>query len=452
MSISAILEQLANEPKTKAKLQILVDNYDNELLKKVFTYTLTPSINYYIKKIPTYCVTNTPSLTLDEAIDKLGKLIDRTYTGHAGIEHLVNILQNVSSDDADVISKIIKRDLRCGANTASVNKVWKDLIPEYPYMRCSSLKGSDIKKMNWKKGVISQLKADGRYNNANKIDGNDIQLVSRSGIPIPNHKVQNIIDVIQKYFPDDSQTHGEILVRRNGVILEREIGNGIINSVVKGGEFEPGDEAVYFVWDQIPLSQSTPNNKYHVSYSDRLAKLKEHCAAIPEDEKCIEIIETRIVHTVEEAIEHFQEMLLLGLEGTVLKDPDAIWEDTTSKKQIKLKLVVDDIDLEFVQFNPGTGKNASTFGSMLLKSGDELLEVNITGLADKLRKELFEADDLKIITIKANAVMAAKTSGKKASLFLPRFKCTRDDKTTADTLQEIQDKFESAIENIKQCF
>lgn len=452
MSISAILEQLSNEPKTNAKLQILTNNYDNELLKKVFTYTLTPSINYYIKKIPAYTSNSSNSLTLDEAINKLEQLMDRTYTGHAGINHLVSILENVSSEDADVISKIIKRDLRCGANTASVNKIWKDLIPEYPYMRCSSLKGSDIKKMNWKKGVYSQLKADGRFNNANKVDKDDIQLVSRSGIPIPNEKVQNIIDVIKKYLPDDTQTHGEILVRRNGVILEREIGNGIINSVVKGGDFEPGDEPVYMVWDQIPLSQSTPNNKYHVTYSDRLKNLQTQCDAIPEEERCIYVIETRIVHTVDEAIEHFQEMLLQGLEGTVLKDPDAIWEDTTSKRQIKLKLVVDDIDLEFVQFNPGTGKNASTFGSMLLKSGDDLLEVNITGLTDKLRKELFEADELNIITIKANAVMGAKASGKKASLFLPRFKCARDDKTTADTLQEIRDKFESAIDNIKQLF
>lgn len=35
----------------------------------------------------------------------------------------------------------------------------------------------------------------------------------------------------------DVQYHGELLVERDGVVLPRKVGNGILNSVTKGGSF-----------------------------------------------------------------------------------------------------------------------------------------------------------------------------------------------------------------------
>jgi DNA ligase-1 len=452
MSVYDILNSLTNESKTNTKLQILKDNEKNDELIRVFERALNPTVNYYIKAIPTYPQIS-EELSLSKAIDKLDKLSSRTYTGGEGIQHLKNILMRVSSEDASIIERIIKRDLRCGVNTATVNKIWKDLIPEFPYMRCSSLSSSKIKTWDWSKGIISQLKADGRYNNGNKIKSGEIELLSRSGIALPNEKFAGVVDALNEYFDDNTQTHGEFLVMRDGKILDREISNGIMNSVAKGGDFGPGEEAVYLVWDQIPLSESKPGNKYNVKYADRLANLKRQCSSLPDDHKYVRVIETRIVYSVDEAIDHFEEMLRLGLEGTVLKHPDAIWEDTTSKFQVKLKLEVDDIDLEIVSFNAGNGKNKDLFGSILCKSGDQLLEVNFSGFKDNVRKDIsVNRENLigTILTGKANSIMKPKTENGTYSLFLPRFKTLRDDKTTADTLPEIQAKFESAIENIRK--
>jgi DNA ligase-1 len=452
MSVHEILSSLANEPKTNSKLQILKDSIDNQELSKVFERALNPTVNYYIKAIPIYTQIS-EELSLSKAIDKLDKLSSRIYTGGEGIQHLKNILMRVSSEDASIIERIIKRDLRCGVNTATVNKIWKDLIPEFPYMRCSSLSSSKVKTWDWSKGVVSQLKADGRYNNGNKIKSGEIELLSRSGIALPNEKFAGVVEVLNEYFDDDTQTHGEFLVMRDGKILDREISNGIMNSVAKGGDFGPGEEAVYLVWDQIPLSESKPSNKYHVKYIDRLANLRRQCEQLPEDHKYVQIIETRIVYSVDEAIDHFEEMLRLGLEGTVLKQPDAIWEDTTSKFQVKLKLEVDDVDLEVVSFNPGNGKNKDLFGSILCRSGDGLLEVNFSGFKDAVRKELSNTREQLIGTIltgKANSIMKPKKEGDSYSLFLPRFKELRNDKSKGDTLPEIQAKFESAIDNIRK--
>lgn len=452
MNIYEILTTLAETSKTNVKASILQDNKDNNVLSTVFERALNPTVNYYIKKIPIYPQISS-EISLSEAITMLDKLSNRTYTGGEGIQHLKNILSRVSSEDASIIERIIKRDLRCGVNTATVNKIWKDLIPEFPYMRCSSLSSSKIKTWDYSNGVISQLKADGRYNNGNKVKTGEVELLSRSGIPLPNEKFTGVVDTLNQYFDDNTQTHGEFLVMRDGKILDREISNGIMTSISKGGDFGPGEEAVYLIWDQIPLSESLPGNKYHVKYSERLENLKRQCAQIPEDHKYIQIIETRIVYNVDEAIEHFEEMLRLGLEGTVLKHPDAIWEDTTSKFQVKLKLEVDDVDLEIVGFNEGNGKNKELFGSILCRSGDGLLEVNYSGFKDAVRKEISANREQLIGTIltgKSNSIMKPKKVDGLYSLFLPRFKELRNDKLKADTLPEIEAKFESAIDKIRK--
>lgn len=452
MNIYEILTTLAETSKTNVKASILQDNKDNNVLSTVFERALNPTVNYYIKKIPIYTQISS-ELSLSEAITMLDKLSNRTYTGGEGIQHLKNILSRVSSEDASIVERIIKRDLRCGVNTATVNKIWKDLIPEFPYMRCSSLSSSKIKTWDYSNGVISQLKADGRYNNGNKVKSGEVELLSRSGIPLPNEKFTGVVDTLNQYFDDNTQTHGEFLVMRDGKILDREISNGIMTSISKGGDFGPGEEAVYLIWDQIPLSESLPGNKYHVKYSERLENLKRQCAQIPEDHKYIQIIETRIVYNVDEAIEHFEEMLRLGLEGTVLKHPDAIWEDTTSKFQVKLKLEVDDVDLEIVGFNEGNGKNKELFGSILCRSGDGLLEVNYSGFKDAVRKEISANREQLIGTIltgKSNSIMKPKKADGLYSLFLPRFKELRNDKLKADTLPEIEAKFESAIDKIRK--
>ena len=452
MSINKILIQLANEPKTNAKIQILKDNSDNKLLKNVFQKALDPTINFYIKKIPQYDYVES-TVTLEDALPSLNVLSSRKMTGNKAIDFLSGLLSSLSPDDASVIEKVILRDMRCGVSESTVNKIWKGLIPEYPYMRCSLLHSTNIKEYSWDDGVFSQLKADGRFNNLNKTPEGDIELLSRAGQILPNEKFENIVNAAKSYFDNDTQTHGEFLVKRNGEILDREISNGILNSISRGGEFAENDEPIYLVWDQIPLSQLYPGCTINIPYKERFEKLSNQCESI--DNGCIEMIETRIIHNVDDAIDHFESVLELGLEGTVIKNPDMLWKDTTSKHQVKLKLEIDTIDLMVVGFNEGKGRNSDTFGSIKLRSGDDLLEVNISGFKDKERKEIHEIRESLIntvVTIKSNKLMVPKIEGKLHSLFLPRFKTLRNDKTVADTLPEIEAKFESAINDIRKYF
>ena len=450
--INQLFETLASDNGRKFKEDLLSQHAGNETLKRVVKLALDPTINFYIKKIPAYTKSTGPVWDLNEALDQLDYLYTRKVTGNDAVAHLVEILQALDVEDAEVIKKIIQRDLKCGVSESTANKAWKGLIPEYPYMRCCLPKHTKLDKFNWTKGVYSQLKADGMFANVNLYTDYTVELFSRSGSVFPMDQFKGLAEEIANTFVAGTQTHGEVLVKRDGVVLPREIGNGILNSVLKGGEFASNEQPILLVWDQIPLAAVVPGGKFKVKYSERFESLRKQ---LHDDNEpvLIELIETRIVHSMEEARAHYKELLGLGFEGSIIKDADAIWEDTTSKSQVKFKLEVT-VDLKIVGFTEGNGKNAATFGAIQTESACGMLEVDVSGFKDKPQKGILTRKEISdrraefietIMAVTANDLMPPTKSNPKWSLFLPRFAEFRLDKSTADTLVQIQEQFDNAV-------
>lgn len=442
--INAILEEVANEPSKNAKIAILTQHKDNKELQEVVRLAYDPTVNFFIKKIPQYeTKMRIDFMTMSEAFSLLETLSTRQVTGTAGITQLKLILECVSADNAKVIAKVVDRDLRAGFGESTANKVWKNLIPEFPYMRCALPKAAKLDEFSWTSGVYSQLKADGMFANVNHTADGEVQILSRAGSLFPSQHFVHLIADVQKTFPAGTQSHGELLVKRNGAVLPRQIGNGILNKVQKGGDIGPNDEIVYLVWDQIALTSVVSKGTYNVPYQLRFAELATQTMRA----ECIELIDTRIVHNMEEALAHYREMLDAGMEGTIIKNASGIWKDTTSKDQVKMKLDID-VDLVIMGFNAGNGKNEATFGSIVCQSSDGLLEVNISGFTDEVRLEVHNNRDKligTIVTVKGNSIMPPTGNNTKYSLFLPRFAEFRTDKKVADDLARVIEQFDNAI-------
>lgn len=129
MNVFGILMKLARDNSRLYKEEILKQEFDNEILKNVLVATYNPFIKYYIKKIPEY-ISNGSNFSLQLGLNQLKLLSDRTHTGNIGIEHLRYILSSLSTFDAIIIELIIKGDLECGISVSTINKVWKNLIPD----------------------------------------------------------------------------------------------------------------------------------------------------------------------------------------------------------------------------------------------------------------------------------------------------------------------------------
>lgn len=435
-----LIETIAASPKKTDKERLLKEA-DCPELRQVLVAAYNPRINYYIKKVPSSGVYQKENFS-DFTWLMLDSLSKREVTGNEALNELEATLDFLNLKSKELLSRIIKRDLRCGINVSSINKVFKDLIPDTPYMRCSLLSKVDTSKWDWAKGVFSQTKFDGMFCNVTVLDGL-VLLTSRQGSEFPIEEFVDLAEHMLEFAEVGYQYHGELLmIDPDGNVLPREIGNGLLNSVLKGGVI-PADHYIKFIaWDMVELDVIEGNKKCVDEYWKRLRQLNQ-----VQQSEVFEVSKTRILHSLDEAYSHYQELLDQGQEGSIIKNPNMLWRDGTSKEQLKLKLEFE-VDLRIVGFNPGNGKNAATFGSISMESSDSLVRVDVSGMSDDLRvyahlhrEELLDT----IASVKANDI----TKSKPASLYLPRLVEFRLDKSEADSFERIVEQRENAKKGIK---
>lgn len=455
--VFAAIQEIATTSSKKEKATLL-SYYLKEsgpLMLKVLQYAYDPFLTYNIKKLPNAIrlVRSVPYHSFDGAtFALLDRLANRELTGNEARNVLAIELGRLNDESAELLRRIILKDMKAGFSESSINKAHKGAIPEFPYNRCALPKDTNLEAWPWENGIFSQEKADGMFVNIN-LDETGCWMTTRQGTPIPLEPFEVLVEMIEDRFARHTQTHGEILVvDPDGKILAREVGNGILNSVLKGGSFDEGFYPIIKVWDQIAMKHVQPKGKSDIPYDKRLAYLYQQV----KDGTLISLIETRIVRSLKEAYAHYKEMLIAGKEGTIVKRREMIWKDTGSsgnKDQIKLKLEAP-CELEIIGFVPGdqNGKHAKTFGSLLCRSSCGKLEVAVSGLKDDLRLQIHNERDTwlgKIITVVSNAIMYSDNLEKKPhSLFLPRFYEDRLDKSEADSFERIEWQFENAVEAV----
>lgn len=440
---------------TSSKLEkqaILEKQKNNAFLKEFLRLCYEPKVNFYVKKIDPKLAPSDVEYRLNDSVLTAikGTICNRKLTGKKAREALSFLYNSMAEEwECEMLNWLIERDCKAGFSDGTINKVWPGMLTDVPYMRCCLPKETDLKSFPWKDGVFSQMKADGMFANVNN-DSGVVTITSRNGSPFPMDMFPKLAAEVKANIREGYQLHGELLMYRDGKLLERKTSNGRFNSILQGGELEEGDVPVYVAWDMIPLAAAKAKGKLRVPYETRFGELTASIGGNRLSLTVLRLIDYRIVRSIESAYAHYKAMLDEGYEGTILKHPEMIWEDTTSKFQVKLKLTAE-CDLRIDSFTEGNGKNAKTFGSIQCSTSDGKLEVGVSGFGDKTRQEF--SDDRanmigKIMTVKANAIMAPKKEGGKYSLFLPRFEEIRLDKKVADSLDRVQAQFDAAIASV----
>ena len=452
-SIKDILDEIANESSTNKKIEILSKYKDNELLSHVLYLAYSKRIKFYIKQIPEYYPT-LKTLDLRLALGELSLLYKRTKTGNEAIIHLRNILERVNDDDRDVIIRVIKKDLRIGMATKSINKVFKNLIEITPYMGAVSFSPDRIKKLLENEGeVLVQIKMDGRYCNVIKKD-DEIILESRSGDEFYLPESPFLVEL--NYLPNNNVLNGELTM----VGLSRHVSNGIIHSLIdlyKKKELrskevhekyvkrfekehhmsveEALEKIKFTAWDILSYDDYL-RGKADLRYKDRLNYLAD-ILMYNSIGKRVEIVETYTLSSYSDILTKFQEVLNEGEEGLIVKSKYGFWKNGKPNYQIKMKLEMH-IDLKIVGFNYGTGKNEDVISSLKCETSNGYLKTQPTGISEKMMKYITEHQDELL-----NTVVEVKCSGLSQdhngnySVLHPVFIKLRDDKQIANTLEEV---------------
>lgn len=448
--INECLEELNSTNSSNAKKEILSKYKNEELVKQFFKYTYEPRYSYYIRNLKFFDNNLFRHYTSfnQNTFKELDPIINREITGDGAKKHINDLNNVLDPDDSIILKLILGRDAKCGVSVSTINKIWPNLITDPSYMRCSLPKSSNMKSWDWSKGILAQEKMDGMFCKI-VIEKNQVYAFTRAGnsIPLDNPSTNEIARAFKCFLEcepltsplnvgiyEGNQWHGElIVVDSENNILPREIGNGVLNSIIQG-EYDGDYEVKFVAWDLIVFEGTD------LKYSDRLEDLDNSIKKANSEYfiKC----KTHTVYSYDEAINLYKEYLTNGSEGIVVKHPNMIWKDGTSKDCVKIKLEAE-IDLKIVGFNKGNGKNSELFGSLICESSDGILSVNVSGFKDKDRKEIFDNFEFyqnEVITVKANALMK-NPKEESYSLFLPRFVEIRQDKTVADDLNTIKNIF-----------
>lgn len=463
MSILEILDTIAAESSTNAKISLLAQHKDNELLTKVIYNALSPRVKFYVKKIREVR-THTPSLSLDTTIHALkDNLSTRKVTGHAALSLVEQLQHRLSPDDSEVLSRIIGKDLKIGMQAKNIAKAYgRELIEETPYMGAVSYSHKKVVALFEKEGELeAQTKMDGRYCNAIWTP-NGLYLESRSG------ETTHLNDAT---FAEQLSTIAEsnTFTQTNGFVLTGELtipgmsrykSNGLINSIVtmakkiEAGEnvdkdvrkFEKENQTtiedvkkriVYTIWDFVTIDGYMAGYDPRL-YIDRIYDAGTVIMAVERtfDQPLVNLIDSKTVTNLQEAIDYFKELLARGEEGVILKAFNQPWKDGKPTYQVKMKLEMT-VDLKIVGFQDGTKgtKNEGKYSAILLESSDGRIKTKAAGLKQSEIDYITQnADSLihNIAEIKCCGITKVSDADYNALLH-PSFVRFRDDKVEADS-------------------
>lgn len=455
------IDMIAATSSKNEKQAFVKTNIGDADFERVLVAALDPLVSYGISKRPVVGALEGVGMFDAGTWGIIDDLAARRLTGNNAIQTVAGEMIRLEAASSELFWRIIKKDLRAGFSGETVNKAKKGTIRTFPYMRCVLPDKAKFDKWNWIAGAFSQHKADGAFTNVDREASDVVRLTTRAGNEYPIEQFERMVEEIKNVFPAGTQTHGEIVVLVNGLVADRATGNGILNRVLAGGEFLHNEVPVFYAWDQIPLEVAVPKGVYEVPYRTRFSNLlRQHTKAIFEGgplRGTVRIIPTKLVHSLKEAYAHCTSLQGQGKEGTVLKNGEGFWKDTSGGNpdvvKLKLEVDVDLISKAILDGESGT-KNEGRPGRVMMETRDGLLRVNVAVKNEKLR-DAIEADPQSFIEriwpIRFNEIMEPSDSNPLHSLFLPRMveDTFRYDKDEADSLPEVYAQRDAAVRGEK---
>ena len=451
--ILEIIKELRADASLNYKKEVLARYSDYEPFKEFLIRVYNPRINYYMRKIPDIVSYEMKEQSSFELYTLLDALSTRDITGGQAIQVVRDFSLNTNQTVRELFELVIGRDIRAGVGVGIINEVYKGLVEEIPYCRCSKLDEKTLERFDTiPDGFLTQAKADGVFSYI--IKANDtVTMLTRAGTVWTSESLKE--DMVK--CPDKVYV-GEGLIYKDGKPLDRKTGNGLINKFIKREntleslqeklnkgnpkslkeletkrlEFAEIDKALHFViWDSLTLEEFEEGLSTR-PYTERFGEAIKATFMTSK----LKPVSSYRVYSMKEAQAIADDFISEGGEGAIVKKLDTIWKDGTSKDMVKIKAVLD-ADLLCVDVEEGSGKYKGKVGALVLETSCGRLRVKVgTGLNDLDRAKPFDYYIGKVIEIQYNEFIKSKSKNTD-SLFLPRFVEVREDKNTATGYEEI---------------
>ena len=342
----------------------------------------------------------------------------RTITGNAAKEAVELMSQKFDSDQWNILARrVLIKDLRCGITSKTINKIvgnseWK--IPVFEVQLATDSKGHPKKLVG---EVMIEPKLDGVRTIA-ILTKDNVQLFSRNG------KLFNNFPQIEQELKKLCAT----ATQRGGVVIDGEITGKSFQELMRGATRKDhvAADSVFNVFDTMSLVEFKQGHSNRTQ-KDRLVALESLVNRVQMTN--VVMVKGKQLNLDNEQDHKFMaqyanDCVAEGYEGIMIKKLDAPYECKRSTFWMKWKPVIT-VDLEVVDIEEGTGRNAGRLGALVCEGVDDNrnIRVNVgSGLSDSDRDNFWTRKDSLvgyIVEVKADAV--TQNQDGTYSLRFPRF-------------------------------
>lgn len=344
------------ESSGKRLQEILEENKDNELLKKVLWFVYNPYIvtglsSKKINKMVNTQIKYAPAETIEEVFEYLQE--HNTGTD-IDIAYVLEFIQG--KPDQEMYGQIFTKELKLGITSKTINKVFPNLIPEFNVMLAEKYwdRIEELEKTN--PDIIITQKYDGVRCVAIH-DKSGVKLFSRQGKSIEGlHDLEE-----QLLWLPFGCFDGELLLNKDNIPskdLYRETVT-VVNS-----KDQDKKNIVFNIFDTCEIKEF--ENGYCaapcIERKKVIQELEEQMK--PDWWKSVPILyygkyDKDIVQ------QELNKQIALEHEGVMVNIANAPYEAKRTKNILKVK-AMQDCDLKIIGFEEGTGKNKGTLGAIIV--------------------------------------------------------------------------------------
>jgi len=421
-SVIASLED-HNSRLNKEAIILMQAEQGNDELFQGFRLALDPMITFGLKQIPEKKDADGPGLDWDSFIFIIDGFINRSVTGNAARDTVVELMDRATKAQWNRwYRRILIKDLRCGVSEKTVNKVVEKKWPDYavPVFSCQLAHDSANHESKVTGRKLIEVKLDGvRVLTIVYPDGR-VDQFSRNGKEFAN------FPHIKEQFAKVASGLAAPYVF-DGEVMSSSF-QDLMKQVHRKDNVNAGD-AILYLFDIVPL-EDFQKGAWNMKQSERTAILQNWFDNEQTNLPSVRVLEQEEVDLgTEEGNKVFkqinQDAIDGGYEGIMIKDLNAPYECKRSHAWLKLKPFIE-VSLNVVAVEEGTGKNIGKLGALVCEGVDDnkKIVVNVgSGFTDEHRDDYW-INKNKLLGMVAEVRADAITQNQDStySLRFPRFK------------------------------
>lgn len=429
--VLAILNDIAATSARNQKEAILAKAIEAPLVKEVLKWAYDPFIVFGLTP-PKVETTGHEVFDLNSRFiwAMLHALANRKLTGGDAHQTVLEWMTRLDQESAELLWRILQKDLRCGISEKTINKVSPGIIPTFDVMLAHPFEEHRIDR--WP--VAVEPKLDG-VRVICLVKNGTAQFFSRSGksFPAVEHLGEGVVKMVEAVYEalprePKSVEYGQFLSVEGGTIaLDGEIVSGsfaeTVSEVRRKGE--AATKAEYHIFDVLPFGHFTMDGCNHIPlpYNQRREFLRYMVSNF--GGAGIKLIPSYFASSHDEIRAYYDRFRSKGLEGAIVKPLKGTYFKKRSHNWMKMKNQETE-DLIIIGAFEGTGKYEGQLGGIICDRAG--VEVRVGGgFSDLERVELWsdhEAGKLvgRMAEIEYHEILES------GSIRHPRFMRWRDDK------------------------